>query len=111
MKNFVQEGETLTVTAPTGGVNSGDPVLVGHIFGVANFAAAAGAPVEIDTCGVFVLPKATGAAWAVGDILYYDATAKNITETATNNTKIGVATVAAQNTDTTGYVKIGPTVG
>lgn len=111
MKNYVQRGKTLTVPAPSGGVASGDPVLVGSIFGVADFAAVAGADVEIDTSGVFTLPKATGAAWAVGDIVYFDAAAKNITKTATNNTKVGVATVAALSTDTAGNVKLGPTIG
>jgi predicted RecA/RadA family phage recombinase len=107
MKNFVQPGRTLTVAAPTGGVNSGDPVLVGAIFGIANYSALAGADVEIDTQGVFALPKASGAAWAVGDILYWDSVAKNLTETAANSLVVGTATAAAASGDTVGNVKIG----
>src|SRR5262245_43014285 len=108
MKNFVQPGRTLTVPAPAPGVASGDPVLVGAIFGIANFSAATGADVEIDTVGVFALPKATGASWAVGDILYWDAGAKNITKTAGDNLVVGTATAAAASGDTVGNVKIGP---
>lgn len=111
MKNFVQHGDILTVAAPAGGVSSGDPVLVGSIFGVASCTAAQAADVEIVTEGVFTLPKATGAAWAVGDVVYWDATAKNITKTSTANTKVGVATAVAASGDATGNVKIGATVG
>lgn len=35
MKNFIQRGDMITVTAPTGGVTSGQGVLVGNLFGVA----------------------------------------------------------------------------
>jgi predicted RecA/RadA family phage recombinase len=70
-----------------------------------------GADCEVETAGVFTLPKATGAAWAVGDLLYYDGTAHNITKTSSGNTKIGVATAVAASGDTTGNVKLGPTVG
>ncbi|ODA67103.1 hypothetical protein A7A08_01849 [Methyloligella halotolerans] len=57
MKNFVQPGNTITVPAPTA-VASGDGVLVGSLFGVANYDAAPGEAVEIDAIGVFDLPKA-----------------------------------------------------
>ena len=57
MRNYVQEGETVTVAAPTGGVKSGDGVLVGALFGVACFDALQTAEVEIQTEGVFDLPK------------------------------------------------------
>jgi len=107
MKNFIQPGNTLTLAAPTGGVASGDPVLVGAIFGVAAFTAAEAADVEVVTEGVFTLPKATGAAWAAGDILYWDATAKKLTTTASGNKRVGVATKAAASGDATGNAKIG----
>ncbi|KKL79884.1 hypothetical protein LCGC14_2010330, partial [marine sediment metagenome] len=34
-KNFIQPGDTLTVTAPAGGVVSGGAVEIGKLFGVA----------------------------------------------------------------------------
>lgn len=108
MKNYVTRGNVLTVAAPSPGVASGDPVLVGAIFGIAAFAAATGVDVEIETVGVFTLPKATGAAWAVGDILYWDAGAKNITKTAGDNLVVGTATAVAASGDAVGNVKIGP---
>ena len=45
MKNYVQPGNTLTLTAPYA-VTSGDGLLVGSIFGVAGGDAASGATVE-----------------------------------------------------------------
>jgi predicted RecA/RadA family phage recombinase len=46
MKTFIQNGDVVTVTAPTGGVTAGDGVIVGNLFGVA--AIAAGAQVAWD---------------------------------------------------------------
>jgi predicted RecA/RadA family phage recombinase len=46
-KNYLHEGWTITVPAPTGGVHSGDPILVGGFFGVANYDAEQTLPVEI----------------------------------------------------------------
>jgi predicted RecA/RadA family phage recombinase len=74
MKNYVQPGDTVTVLAPTGGVSSGDFVVVGKLFGVAAYDAAAGAEVEIATRGVYVLPKAAVAV-SQGAAIYWDGTA------------------------------------
>lgn len=95
MKNFKQPGDTITVTAPAA-VTSGDGVLVGSIFGVANFSADNGAEVEIKTTGVFELPKTSALAISVGDLLYWDNAAKVVNKTNTNKL-IGVAVSAAAN--------------
>ena len=66
MKNFVQCGKTISVTAPASGLVSGAPALIGvALFGVAAYSAAAGASGEIVTSGVFDLPKGS-TAFAVG---------------------------------------------
>jgi predicted RecA/RadA family phage recombinase len=56
MKNYIQEGDTLTVTAPAV-VKSGELVQVGRIRGVAVTDAASGAQVELRTTGVYLLEK------------------------------------------------------
>lgn len=66
MKTFIQNGNVITVTAPTGGVASGDGVIIGSLFGVAAFTAAEDQAVEIATCGVYVLPKNLTAVIAQG---------------------------------------------
>ena len=56
-KNYLHEGWTIAVPAPTGGVHSGDPILVGGFFEVANYDAEQTLPVEI-TLVLWQLPKA-----------------------------------------------------
>lgn len=46
-------------------------------------------------------PKATGAAWVIGDALYWDAVAKALTKTATANTLCGFAVQERAAGDTT----------
>ncbi len=57
MKNYIQAGKVITVTAPTGGITSGDALIIGSIFGIAAYGAAAGDPVEIATPGCFNCPR------------------------------------------------------
>lgn len=105
MKNFVQKGENIDLTAPRA-LASGEGFLVGSLFAVASGAAASGAPVVGVTEGVFDFPKAAGAITA-GAKLYWDNVAFNVTTTATSNTLIGVATKAAASGDATARVKLG----
>lgn len=105
-KNFIQPGEVLTVTAPVGGAVSGSPVLVGNIFGIANYTAAAGDPVEIETEGVWELAKVSAQAWAAGQAIYWDAGQALVTTTAAGNTLIGAATELAANPSATGKVAL-----
>ena len=93
MKNYVQPGNTITLTAPYA-VASGDGLLVGAIFGVAAGTAALGETVEAALTGVYDLKKVASQAWAAGDKVYWDNTAKEATKTTTSNTLIGVAVVA-----------------
>jgi predicted RecA/RadA family phage recombinase len=90
MKNYVQPGNTITLTAPYD-VASGDGLLVGAIFGVATGAAANGEAIEAALVGVFDLKKVGSQAWAVGDKIYWDNTAKETTKTVASNTLVGVA--------------------
>lgn len=104
MKNYIQMGHTVTLVAPAD-VSSGGGVLVGKLFGVANTDALSGADVEVTLCGVFELPKASGAITA-GALVYWDNTAKNVTTTSTSNTLIGAAVVAAASGDATARVRL-----
>ncbi len=99
MKNWVQPGITVTVIAPVA-VNSGDGLLVGALFGVATATAAISTNVEMITVGVVDLTKAA-VAITQGARLYWDNTAKTLTTTATGNTMVGCAIVAAAVGDST----------
>lgn len=105
MKNFVQSGDVLTVTAPyalTGGAGA----LVGSLFGVATRDAANGAQVELVTEGVFDLTANTADTGTLGTKVYWDNTNKRVTTTATSNTLIGVLAADKSGTDTTARVYV-----
>lgn len=90
-RNYVQDGENLTVTAPYA-VASGAGVLVGAaLFGIALAAAASGAQVVMATEGVWDVSILSTDVVAAGDLLYWDNTNKRLTTTATGNLKVGVA--------------------
>lgn len=107
MKNYVQPGNTITLTAPYA-VASGDGLLVGSVFGVAAGDAANAETVEAALVGVFDLKKVASQAWVVGDKIYWDNTAKVATKTASGNTAIGVAVEAVGGgaSDTIGRVRL-----
>ncbi len=90
MKNFICPGNSLTMTAPAGGVVSGALVVLEGLFGVAAFTAAAGADFDLVCEGVFNLPKKTGETPAVGAKVYWETATSSVTTTATSNTLIGV---------------------
>jgi predicted RecA/RadA family phage recombinase len=107
MKNYVQHGNTITLTTPYA-VASGDGLLVGSIFGVASGTAALGEPVEAALVGVYELKKLGSQAWAVGDRIYWDNTARQTTKITTSNTAVVVATeaVAGGAGDVVGRVRL-----
>ena len=93
MKNYVQDGDQLTLAAPYD-VASGAGALVGTIFGVAIATAASGAPVVLQTSGVIDLAKAPSQAWTVGAAIYWDDTNKRCTTASSGNTLVGKAVLA-----------------
>lgn len=105
MRNYVQPGNVVTLTAPAA-LSSGDGVLVGDLFGVASFDAASGAPVECAIVGVYRLPKETPLAISQGAAVYWDDAAKVITTTAGGNTLIGNAITAATSAATHALVRL-----
>jgi len=106
MNNYVQAGETLTLTAPTGGVVAGTGYKIGGLFVVAVADVAQTLPFEGKRTGVFTLPKVDGgsSAWTEGVALYWDASAGKATKVAGENMQIGFAAAAAGDSATTGSV-------
>jgi predicted RecA/RadA family phage recombinase len=103
MKNYVQSGDVITVTAPYA-VSSGQGVLVGSLFGVATCDAANGASVDIMPEGVFDITALTSDTGTVGTKMYWDSANKRLTTTATSNTLVGALTLAKGGSDTTARV-------
>jgi predicted RecA/RadA family phage recombinase len=105
MKNYIEEGTTLTVAAPAA-VNSGDIVVVGKLIGVATNTAAIGIPVAVKVTGVFELPKVSAEAWTVGVPINWLTGPKQATTGA--GTLIGYAAEPAANPSSVGRVRLNP---
>lgn len=108
-KYQVQDGAVLDLTAPydlllaTGYVPG---FKIGSIIGVAETNAASGAAFEGRVTGVHTIAKATGETWAIGDLLYWDDSAKKFTKTSTSNTKAGYAMSVTLTGDTVGNIRL-----
>jgi predicted RecA/RadA family phage recombinase len=105
MRNFIQPGHTLTLPAPAD-VLSGQGVVVGAIFGVANGDAATGEPMDLSVLGVYRLPK-TAAALAVGDAVSWTDGAVSVA----GELLIGVVVEAAAAADPTVAVRLNGAFG
>jgi predicted RecA/RadA family phage recombinase len=105
MKNFVQEGDVVTLTAPYTRT-SGQGALVGSCFGVATVDVSSGSSASFALKGVFDITKAAGAI-TQGAKVYWDDTNKNVTTTSSANTLIGVCVSAAASGDATARVRLG----
>lgn len=106
MRNFVQAGSVVTLTAPAAR-SAGDVVQVGNIVGVAAADAESAAEVEVKLDGVFDLEKVSAQAWAtVGLPIYYDDVADKVTTVGSGNTLIGVNVATAANPSTYGRVRL-----
>lgn len=105
MKNFVQPGDTLNLTAPAGGVTSGVPVIIGDLFVIPATSAPAGSQFAGKTDGVYELPKVSAQAWGEGAALYYNP-ATGLFSTGGPGRLVGVAAAAAANPSALGWVRL-----
>jgi predicted RecA/RadA family phage recombinase len=107
MKNYIQPGDVLTLTAPYDRL-SGQGAFVGSIFGIAAYDVLSGAVGEFAIVGVFSHAKAASQAWTAGQKIYWDNTAKVMTNVATGNIHIGhtIEAVAGGAGDIIGKVRL-----
>jgi predicted RecA/RadA family phage recombinase len=95
MKNYVQDGERIGVTAPAN-LASGQLFRVGLLAGVAEAAVLSGAAVQMQVTGVVDVTKAGSQAWTVGQAIYGVGTTTLVatTATTTGNIFLGTAVLA-----------------
>ena len=105
-KNYVQVGNTLTLTAPVGGVVSGMVYLMGSLPVVAEFSAAQDEPFEGSTCGVYSLPKVPADTPAQGAKAYLLVDGTAVTTVVGSNKLIGVFTNSYANGTTVADVRL-----
>jgi len=108
MNNFIQPGKVVTLTAPEGGVTKGLGYKIGSLFVVATATVAAGLPFEGQVEGVFDLVKNSGETWTEGELVYWDDSTKECTESDADeaNMLIGAAVAAAGSSDVIGRVRL-----
>ena len=107
MRNFVQEGKTLTLT-PAANVAAGEGYLFGAaLFGVAKQAVTSGQPGEFLVEGVVDIAKTSALAISVGDRVFWVPGSKVVNVTATSQVNVGVAVAAAANPSATVRIKLG----
>lgn len=104
--NYVQEGDTLTLTAPSGGVVAGTGYLIGGQFVVALNTVAQTLPFAAAVEGVFVLPKTSAQAWTEGMRVYWDNSNHRCDSLGSIGQLIGTATAVAANPSATGEVRL-----
>lgn len=116
MKNFIQPGRQITVTAPAN-IASGEGLLIGQLFGCACGDAESGQDLDLLTEGVVALPKASADVFAtVGIPAYWDPSAKVVrshTDTDSNSAGVtsalvGTVVEAAGAGTTTVKIKLAP---
>lgn len=105
MKNFIAQGNKITMTAG-GTVSAGDPVVLEDRAGIAENDATSGQDLVVLLEGIVELAKSTEA-FAVGEKLYWDAGGSAMTSTASSHKPLGWAAEAAATGVTASKVKLG----
>lgn len=106
---FLQNGKVMHYTNPSASdpILYLTPVVVGELVGVALADIAPKEEGSLAVEGVFRLPAKSGEAFAVGQQLYWDPSAKHLTTTAGSLKKIGYAFAAKASEGTAAAVKLG----
>ena len=96
MKNFIQPGKSVPLTM-TANVSSGDPVLIGDLFGVVQADALNTEAVEVLIAGVVSRTRDAADTFAEGALVYFNEGAGEVTTdpAAGANKLIGVSIEAA----------------
>lgn len=105
--NFVQPGNVLEFTAPSGGVTAGVPVLINGLVVIPTASADAGDTFRGATQGVFTLSKTSLETWTVGQAAFWDAANAAVSnDPAVGHLPIGAITEAAGSSATTGSIRL-----
>jgi len=100
MKNFIAHGHTLTLTAPSGGVTAGVPVVIGALLVIPKQSVDQGEQFTAEYRGIFKIAKAAADTPAQLAKAYWNSSNSELTTTATGNklvglfAEVGIATVA-----------------
>lgn len=102
--NKIQDGDILTMTAAAD-ITSGDFVVQGKIAGIALTSCLSGEEYQLDTRGVYEVPKLSGTTFAVGAVVYCKSD-KTASSTASGNIFAGHAAFEGVNGELTVKVRL-----
>ena len=106
-KNFLSDGKVVELTAPVGGVVSGNAYQIGRFIVIATVTAAAGAKFNGGVEGIWAINKTTAEPWAEGIAVYLNTgTGLASSLSSGGNLLIGGAVAAAVNPSTTCAVRL-----
>lgn len=107
-KSLGTPGNVIPLTACPYTRLSGEGVQMGKQFGVCTADIASGAAGQIEVTGAHTLKSLTGTAWADGDFVYWDDSAKQVTNAAAAgaNLKIGHQVGTKASADATCRVRL-----
>lgn len=105
--SYIQQGETIDYkNGGASDIGYNDVIPLTTRIGIAGEKIVVGAIGSVRVTGVFELPAVSGTAFNVGDQLYWDAGAGNLTKTSSGNTPAGWAIEAKASAATTARTKI-----
>lgn len=104
--NYNQPGCVVEWTAPTGGVTSGTPVLIGTYFVIPLVTAAAAARFSGAVDGIWTLPKTTGETWVEGEAVYWDSANAKLSIDSSLGLPVAAVDIAAVSADATAAVRL-----
>ncbi len=94
--------KSFKVTAPSAGYTAGEMIKIEDTVGIiVNTVELDEETALIYECEKIVVPKSAGVTFAAGDKVYYNASAKAVTSTASGNTLCGRANEVGESADTT----------
>lgn len=96
-------------TAPTGGVTSGTPVLIGTWFVIPLVTAAATVRFNAALDGEWTLPKTSSETWVEGEAVYWDSANAKLSNDSSLGLAVGAAAAAAASSDITAAVRLNGT--
>lgn len=102
MKNFIQEGQTISFVAGAD-YSSGDPVVLGGLMGIVVADVVSGAVGQALISKVVSVSKVSAQAWTMGQRIYWDVSASLFTNVQDTDTVFaGTAVEAAANPSASG---------
>ena len=104
----VQTGEVIDYkNSGTEQINAGDVVPMVKVCGIAEINIAPGETGSVAITKIWEVPSVSGTAFVVGDVIFWDTTAKKATKTATSNTPLGLCVAPKTAGEVRTRVKIG----